>query len=138
MAGTKGGVSVTLREDIQLVCRYPNRFRAVLTQGDASGNSQKSGGSQKKLVVVSNGTLVWMYRPGLAEYSVTSFAAWKQADNDIPTLGLVIGGFYLGAGRPLVPGVSQHHPGKQHPGADCSPADASFFVPKGQVRRRAG
>ncbi len=99
MTGTQAGVSVMLREDIQLVCRYPNRFRAMLTQYDSSG------GPQKKLVVVSNGTLVWTYRPGLAEYSVTSLAAWKKADNDIPTLGLVMGGFYLGSGRPLVQGV---------------------------------
>ncbi len=99
MTGTRAGVSVMLREDIQIVCRYPNRFHAVLTQYDSSG------GPQEKLIVVSNGTLVWTYRPGLAEYSVTSLAAWKKADNDIPTLGLVIGGFYLGAGRPLVQGV---------------------------------
>jgi len=99
MTGTRAGVSVMLREDIQLVCLYPNRFRVVLTQFDSSG------GPQKKLVVVSNGTVVWTYRPGLRQYSVTSFAAWKKADNDIPTLGLVMGGFYLGAGRPLVQGV---------------------------------
>ncbi len=99
MTGTQAGVSVMLREDIQLVCRYPNRFRATLTQYDSAD------GPQKKLVVVSNGTLVWTYRPGRAEYSVTSLTAWKKADNDIPTLGLVMGGFYLGAGRPLVQGV---------------------------------
>lgn len=98
MTGTQAGVSVMLREDIQLVCRYPNRFRAVLTQYDSLG------GPQKKLLVVSNGMLVWTYRPGLAQYSVTSLAVWKKADNDIPTLGLVMGGFYLGAGRPLVQG----------------------------------
>lgn len=98
MTGTQAGVSVMLREDIQLVCRYPNRFRATLTQYDSSG------GPQKKLVVVSNGALVWTYRPGLAQYCVTSLASWKKAGNDIPTLGLVIGGFYLGSGRPLVQG----------------------------------
>lgn len=98
MTGTQAGVSVMLREDIQLVCLYPNRFRAVLTQYDSSG------GPQKKRVVVSNGTLVWTYRPGLAEYSVTRLADWKKADNDIPTLGLIMGGFYLGSGRPLVQG----------------------------------
>ncbi len=96
MTGTQTGVSVMLREDIQLVCKFPNRFHAVLTQYDSAG------GPQKKLVVVSNGTHVWTYRPGLREYSVTSLPAWKQADSDIPTLGLVVGGFYLGAGRPLM------------------------------------
>ncbi len=98
MAGTRAGVSVMLRENIQLICRYPNCFRATLTQFDASG------GPQRKLVVVSNGMLVWTYRPGLAQYSVTSLAVWKKSDSEIPTLGLVLGGFYLGAGRPLVQG----------------------------------
>ena len=98
MTGTQAGVSVMLREDIRIVCRYPNRFRAELTQYGTVG------GPQKKLLVVSNGTLVWTYRPGLAQYSVTSLAAWKNAGNDIPTLGLIVGGFYLGAGRPLVQG----------------------------------
>ena len=104
MTGTQAGVSVMLREDIQLVCRYPNRFRAALTQYDSSG------GPQKKLVVISNGVLVWTYRPGSAEYSITSLAAWKKTDNDIPTLGLVMGGFYLGAGRPLVQGFHSISP----------------------------
>ena len=98
MTGTRAGVSVTLRENIQIVCRYPNRFRAELTQYDSLGRPQK------KLLVVSNGTLVWTYRPGLAQYSVTSLAAWKYSDSEISTLGLIIGGFYLGAGRPLMQG----------------------------------
>ena len=104
MTGTQAGVSVMLREDIQIVCRYPNRFRAELTQYDTVG------GPQKKLLVVSNGTLVWTYRPGLAQYCVTSLAAWKNSDSSIPTLGLIIGGFYLGAGRPLMQGFRRITP----------------------------
>jgi len=99
MTGTRLGVSVTLREDLQVVSRFPNHFRASLTQYDTQG------GPQKKVIVVSNGAFVWTYRPGLRQYSVMSLAAWKKADNDIPTLGLVIGGFYLGDGRQLVQGV---------------------------------
>jgi outer membrane lipoprotein-sorting protein len=98
MAGTRQGISVMLHEDLQIVSRYPNHFRATLTQYDTQG------GFRKKLIVVSNGALVWTYRPGLRQYSVVSLASWKKADNDIPTLGLVIGGFYLGDGRPLVQG----------------------------------
>lgn len=98
MSGTRLGVSVLLREDLQIVSRRPGRFRALLTQYDMTG------GPQKKRVVVSNGASVWTYQPGLRQYSVMSLAAFKKADSDIPTLGLVIGGFYLGEGRPLVDG----------------------------------
>ena len=99
MTGTRAGVSVLLREDLQTLSRRPGCFRALLTQYGMTG------GLQKKLVVVSNGAAVSTYRPGLRQYSVMSLAAFKQADSDIPTLGLVIGGFYLGEGRPLVEGV---------------------------------
>ncbi len=98
MTGTRSGVSVLLREDLQIISRRPGRFRALLTQYDMTG------GPQKKLVVISNGASVWTYRPGLGLYSVMSLPAFKKADSDIPTLGLVIGGFYLGEGRPLVDG----------------------------------
>ena len=98
MTATRQGVSVLLREDLQIVSRRLGRFHASLTQYDMRG------GPQKKLVVVSNGASVWTYRPGLRRYSVMPLAAFKKADSDIPTLGLVIGGFYLGDGRPLVEG----------------------------------
>lgn len=99
MTGTRAGVSVLLREDLQIVSRRPGRFHALLTQYDMTG------GPQKKLVVVSNGASVWTYRPGLRQYSVMSLAAFEKADSDIPTLGLVIGGFYLGEGHPFVEGL---------------------------------
>ena len=99
MAGTRSGVSVLLREDLQVLSRRPGRFRALLTQYDMTG------GPRKKLVIVSNGASVWTYRPGLREYSVMPLAEFQKADSDIPTLGLVIGGFYLGEGRPLVEGL---------------------------------
>ena len=98
MTGTRQSVSVTLREDLQIVSRYPNRFRASLTQFSTHG------GPKKKIVVISNGVLVWTYRPGLRQYSVMPYTDWKKTDNDIPTLGMSIGGFYLGEGRPLVQG----------------------------------
>lgn len=104
MSGTHQGVSVTLREDLQVTSRYPGRFRAALTQYDAHG------GPQKKLTVVSDGQKVWTYRPGLQQYSITSLAAWKTASSDIPALGLIVGGFYLGDGRPLVQGFSSITP----------------------------
>ena len=101
LSGSQQGVSVTLREDLQVTARYPNRFRADVTQYDAHG------GPQKKLLVVSDGAEVWTYRPGLRQYSVTPLAAWKKASSDIPALGLIVGGFYLGDGRPLVQGFTR-------------------------------
>ncbi len=99
MTGTRSGVSVLLREDLQIVSRRPGRFHASLTQYDMTG------GPQKKLLVVSNGVSVWTYRPGLRQYSVSTLPAFQKADSDIPTLGLVIGGFYLGEGRPFIEGL---------------------------------
>ncbi len=99
MTGTQAGVSVLLREDLQIISHRPGRFHASLTQYDMTG------GPQKKLVVVSNGASVWTYRPGLRRYSVSTLPAFEKADSDIPTLGLVIGGFFLGEGRPLVEGM---------------------------------
>ena len=95
MTGTRQGVSATLREDLQVISRRPGHFHASLTQYDIPG------GLPKKVVVVSNGASVWIYRPGRRQYSVMSFTAFQQADSDIPTLGLVMGGFYLGDGQPL-------------------------------------
>ncbi len=88
-----------LREDLQIVSQRPSRFRASLTQYGVTG------GSRKKLVVISNSASVWTYRPGLREYSVMPFAAFKKADSDIPTLGLVIGDFCLGDGLQFVEGL---------------------------------
>jgi len=99
MTATRQAVSVVLQEDLQILSRRPGRFHASLIQYDASG------GPQKKLAVVSNGVSVWTYRPGLRQYSVLTLPAFKQADSDIPTLGLVIGGFYLGDGHPFVEGL---------------------------------
>ena len=98
MTGTQRGISVVLREDLQIVSRRPGRFHALLTQFASAL------GPQTKLEVVSDGASVWTYRPGLRRYSVMTLAAFKTADSDVPTLGLVIGGFYLGEGRPLVEG----------------------------------
>ena len=99
MTGMRSGVSVLLREDLQIISRRPGRFHASLTQYDTTG------GPQKKLVVISNGVSVWTYRRGLRQYSVSTLTTFEKADSSIPTLGLVIGGFFLGEGRPLVEGM---------------------------------
>lgn len=99
MSGAKPGVTVTFREDLQITARRPGRFRAALTQYDAAG------GAPKKLLVVSNGAMVWTYQPGSNRYSVTTLAAFEKSDSNVPALGLVIGGFYLGEGRSLVQGM---------------------------------
>lgn len=98
MTGSKQGVSVALREDLQVTARCPGHFHVSLIQYASAS------GPQTKLEVVSNGASVWTYRPGLRQYSVMTLPAFRRADSDVPTLGLVIGGFYLGDGRPLVEG----------------------------------
>ena len=98
MTGARSGMSVALREDLVVTSRRPGRFHALLTQYASAA------GPQTKLEVVSNGASVWTYRPGSRQYSVMPLAAFKRADSDIPTLGLAIGGFSLGDGRPLVEG----------------------------------
>lgn len=98
MTGAKQGLSVVLREDLQVTSHYPGHFHALLIQHASAA------GPQTKLEVVSNGASVWTYRPGTRQYSVMTLAAFKKADSDIPTLGLAIGGFSLGDGRPLVDG----------------------------------
>lgn len=98
MTGAKQSILVALREDLQITSRHPGHFHAVITQYASAA------GPQTKLEVISNGVLVWTYRPGSRQYSVMTLAAFKKADSDIPALGLAIGGFSLGDGRPLVEG----------------------------------
>ena len=98
MTGSKQGLSFTFREKVAITALRPKRFHAALTQIDAQGVPQK------RLVVISDGTTVWTDQPSLRQYSVTSFRAFKAADSDIYTLGLIVGGFYLGDGYPLLQG----------------------------------
>ena len=98
LTGVRQGISVALREDLLVVSRRPGHFHSLLTQYASPA------GPQAKLEVVSNGALVWTYRPETRKYSVTTLAAFKKSGSDIPTLGLAIGGFSLGDGRPLVEG----------------------------------
>ena len=98
MTGAKQGLSVALREELLVTSHYPGHFHAVITQYASAA------GPQTKLEVVSNGVSVWTYRPGTRTYGVMPLAAFKKADSDIPTLGLAIGGFSLGDGRPLIEG----------------------------------
>lgn len=96
--GSQSGLSVVLREDLQIVALRPGRFQARVTQFDAQGRPQKH------LIVTSNGKSVWTYRPELKRYSVSTFAAFESADSDVPILGLIVGGFYLGEGYAMVQG----------------------------------
>jgi outer membrane lipoprotein-sorting protein len=90
MSGSKQGLSFTFREEVKVIAKRPNRFRAELTQFSAAGVPQQ------KLLVVSDGSRVWTYRPGTRRYSVRSFAAFEAADDDITALGLTVGGFFIG------------------------------------------
>lgn len=90
MTGSKQGLSFTFREEVKVIAKRPNRFRAELTQFSVAGVPQQ------KLLVVCDGSRVWTYRPGTRRYSVRSFAAFEAADDDITALGLTVGGFFIG------------------------------------------
>ena len=103
--GSDQGKPFTLREDLQITARHPGQFHAEITSLDAQS------GPKKRMSVVSNGANVWTYRPGLRQYSVMSVPAFQAAASDVPTLGLIVGGFYLGAGRPMVQAFRSITPG---------------------------
>jgi len=95
MSGSKQGLSFTFREEVKVIAKRPNRFRAELTQFSAAGVPQQ------KLLVVCDGSRVWTYRPGTKRYSVRSFAAFEAADDDVTALGLVVGSFFIGDAHAL-------------------------------------
>ncbi len=90
MTAVTQGLSVTLREDLQIVSRRPGLFRSKIVQHASVF------GPQTRLEVVSNGLSVWTFRPGQRRYSVSTPAAFKGADEDVSTLGLAVGGLSLG------------------------------------------
>ncbi|MGI4787295.1 MAG: hypothetical protein ACRYFS_00450 [Janthinobacterium lividum] len=96
--GSRNGLSFTLREDLQIIARRPSRYHVKLIQYNAAGTTAK------QLAVVWNGINVWTYQPSTHRYSITSLQGFEDADSDIPTLGLIVGGFYLGDGRPMIQG----------------------------------
>ena len=86
------GASVTYRERLRITARKPNQFRSDITLIRPDG---KPGA---RYVVVADGGRVWTYRPGLAQYSVSSRAAFESRDNDFPALGLYAGALFLSDG----------------------------------------
>lgn len=98
MTGSRGGVSFTLREDAHILARRGGKFRAELTQTGPAGPPRT------KLLAVSDGRTVWLYRPGLRAYSVMTNRAWAAADDDVSALGLAVGGFFLSDGHEMILG----------------------------------
>lgn len=96
--GDRQGLSFSFHEDLQITARLPAHFRVHLTRFTAKG------APIKPLLVVSNGADVWTYQPSVHQYSMTSFPVFGAVNNHIPTLGLIVGNFYLGDGRSLVQG----------------------------------
>jgi outer membrane lipoprotein-sorting protein len=104
MTGSQEGLAFTFREKFLITAHRPNEFHVERTQIDAQGIPQK------RLTIISNGTTVWTYNPGLRKYSVTSVKKFTAQQNEISALGLVAGGFYLGDGYPLLQGFQNLTP----------------------------
>lgn len=83
------GASVTYRERIRITAQRPNKFHSEITL------LRPNGGVGARYVVVSDGSRVWTYRPGLGQYSVASRAEFENRDNDFPALGLYAGALFL-------------------------------------------
>ncbi len=99
MSGSKQGISFTFREQVSIIAKQPGKFRAEITQYAADNSPQAH------LLVVSDGLKVWTYRPGTNQYSVRSFKAFHDANDDMTALGLAMGGFFLGEGHDLAVGL---------------------------------
>ena len=98
MTGSKQGMSFTFHEHARIVAKRPGRFRADLVQLSTDN------APQQRLTVISNGVKVWTYRPGTRQYSVMSYKAFQDANDDVTTLGLAMGSFFLGDGYALAQG----------------------------------
>jgi outer membrane lipoprotein-sorting protein len=98
MTGSVQGLAFTFREKFLITAHRPEEFYAERTQIDAQGIPQK------RLTIVSNGTKVWTYDPGRRKYSVTSVKKFTAQQNEVSALGLIVGGFYIGDGYPLLQG----------------------------------
>lgn len=91
------GTPFTLREQIKLVARRPNRFRADIALVRPDGTPTA------KYVVVSDGVKVWTHRPGTKQYSVTSIAEFDKSGDDFSIRGQFGSLFF---NRDLLDGVS--------------------------------
>lgn len=71
---TSGGTDVTSLAKVTTLVQAPNQFRAEIAFPSDSGKEVKS-------IVISDGKRVWMYRPDLKQYAVTSFAKFDDLDD---------------------------------------------------------
>jgi outer membrane lipoprotein-sorting protein len=73
---TSGSTSVTSTAKATTIAQAPNKFRTELVFAD-SGNAQKPDS-----IVISDGKRVWIYRPGLKQYAITSYDKFDQVDDN--------------------------------------------------------
>lgn len=95
LTGNDAGISVAAQTQLQVVARRPGQFRINVTRPAGQGTPPK------RFVLVSNGTKVWTYAPGTNRYSVMTYAAFDNSDDNILSEGLITS-FYLGAGHELI------------------------------------
>ena len=70
-----GSTNITSTARITTIVQAPNRFRAEIVFSEP-GASQ-----ERKSIVVSDGKQVWMYRPDLKQYLVTSYQEFDTKDD---------------------------------------------------------
>lgn len=92
------GLTLTYRENLHILARRPNSFRAELSAIDQDGITQP------KALVVSDGKRVWTYRPGQRAYSVMTRSAFEATGDDVVAEGLAAGTFFIGDGHDAAKG----------------------------------
>ncbi len=71
---SSGSTDVTSLATVTTLVQAPNQFRAEIAFPSDSGKEVKS-------IVISDGKQVWMYRPDLKQYAVTSFTKFDDLDD---------------------------------------------------------
>jgi outer membrane lipoprotein-sorting protein len=73
--GTAPGSNVVLNIQIKTTVQAPKQFRAELTFPQPDGTRSLTG------VIVSDGELVWLYRPDLEQYTTLPYEKFDQSDD---------------------------------------------------------
>lgn len=75
------GTTVTFHVQIKTIAQSPQQFRSEITFG-TPGSSEG-----KQYLVISNGKQVWIYRPDVKQYAVSTYASFNQS-NDSFLIGM--------------------------------------------------
>ncbi len=85
MSGVSGGMTIAYKQSITVMGAFPDKFRAeiaVLNQDGTPG---------ARYLVVGDGLKAWTFRPGTNQYRVRSLSAFRAANDDMPSLGILCG-----------------------------------------------